>query len=164
MNAKMTIFPSNRCAAPASPSQAGKRPFAFTLNHQAPHDTVFFWHIDRLRQLKTYYTTQVGQQSRYRFFAPETPQSIAAVEQKTGLPVPPDLRDLLLTVGGFSMAIDIDGFVLTYLGTPRTFQLKAVVLDESSKGLICSTIFSLARKILLRTVATGHCMIIEISS
>jgi len=72
--------------------------------------------LDKLRTLReavdpkdrSWYTSFVF------FQAKETAESLAEVEQRTGMPVPPDLKALLLDVGGFCFPMHVAGFALTF--------------------------------------------------
>ncbi len=74
--------------------------------------------LTALHALKERATAPDAPRSRYDFSPCETAASIAAIEQKTGFPVPPDLKHILLTLGGFSIDINIDGFALTFTSRP----------------------------------------------
>ena len=56
--------------------------------------------------------------SRMKRFAPESEESIRAVERSTGLPVPAELRDFLETEGGVYLRMDVDGLAITYYDRP----------------------------------------------
>ncbi|QBE65607.1 SMI1/KNR4 family protein [Pseudoduganella lutea] len=87
--------------------------------------------LDEMRTLEQRSGTPAGG-LWYKRFPVETAASLAAVEQSTGFPVPSDLKDLLLSFGGFYFPMHVAGFTVTFHGVspyPRPFGGLADLLD-----------------------------------